>query len=177
MNEETPAHKTSGWDDDRYAEMVENLVFANVYTWKFSAERLVGEEPSSFHVTLTPYYLTAEGRIELLYEADCRPATDEGDDVAIIKASIITSFDLSDGSDGGQYSEELLNTFVHTTGAMAVYPYVRETVQSLGDRLGINYLTMDLLRPDQLPKGFSWGKREDEDTASESDTGTPHPGL
>lgn len=146
-----------------YAEMVGNLVFANVYTWKFSAERLTGEDPTSFNVHVAPYFLAQDGRLELLYEADCRPMTADGEDMAIIKASIIASFDLANGGNANDYSETLLNVFVHSTGVVAVYPYIREAMQSLGNRLGVNNLTMDLFRPNHpLPDGFRWGHADDE---------------
>lgn len=77
-----------------------------------------------------------------------------GDPFAVLGFSLLAIYDLPTPKGGGDYSDDEFHAFAQTTVQFALYPYVRELVQSLTSRLAIPPLTLGTMRlplePDEV---------------------------
>ena len=89
------------------------------------------------------------------FDATCRAASNEGARVAEVKVTVLATYGLAEGS---QVNQETLQQFGQDVAFLAVYPYIRETVQSLASRVGVHDLTLGLVRRgERVPKNVTVG--------------------
>jgi hypothetical protein len=151
MGEEVPTHL-------RANELLARLTLANVYSFKFSAERHMAGDPDQFAIDIEPLHALSEDRVDYLFEAKCFPRTDEGEDIATIEASIVCSFDFDDPEVAESADVEVIEWIGGNVALFAAYPYIRESIQAHATRLGMPNLTMDILkRGRELPDGVRIG--------------------
>lgn len=138
--------------------LVDKLTLANVYCVGFEGELESSDSAESFTVSLEPSYRVLPGTFDYLFEATCEPRSKAGERVAIVRASIVASFDVAPAVDTSAVPSELVDWVGANIATYAAYPYVREALQGLAARLGIPNLTMDLVkRGEPLPEGLSIG--------------------
>ncbi|WP_418063939.1 hypothetical protein [Pimelobacter simplex] len=145
-------------DELTQQSLVDRLTLANIYCVALTGELESGEEADVFTVNLEPSSRALPGRFDYLYQATCEAKTDSGERVASLGTSIIVTFDVDDEIETSSVSQELIDWVGANIARFAVYPYVRESLQGIAARLGIQSLTMDLLkRGEPLPEGLSFG--------------------
>lgn len=142
---------------DREA-LVDKLTLANVYCVGFEGELESSDPAESFNVSLEPSYRVLPGTFDYLFEATCEPHSGAGDRVAVVRASIVASFDVDSSIVTADVPGNLVDWVGANIATYAAYPYIREALQGLATRLGIPNLTMDLLkRGEPLPDGLTIG--------------------
>lgn len=139
-------------------DAMDHLTFANVYSFKFSAERERTEEPESFEVNVEPFHAIEDHRVDYLFVTRCEPKNAAGERVAIIEVSMVATFDVSAEADVRAWPIDTIEWLGGNVALYSAYPYIREAVQSHANRLGMPNITMDFLkRNEPLPEGLSVG--------------------
>lgn len=147
-------------EDEAYGpeRLMDSLTFANVYCTAFSGQRESGSSAARFQVQIEPSYLVEHDRIDYLFDATCYPVAEDDERVATIKLSLIATFDAVEEVDFEVFPAETIEWVGGNFALFATYPYIREGIQSLGARLGLPNLTLDMLkRNEPLPDGLSIG--------------------
>lgn len=112
--------------------------------------------PLSWSLEMTPttsfedgagyFILDVEYTVEIM-ETPGEPAEDAAPrKIGAISFQLAALYDLEVQAGKSQPTAEELNAYAKTSGAMAVYPYAREFVQSMTSRMGLPPLTLSTLR-------------------------------
>jgi hypothetical protein len=128
-------------------ELLQHGDLVDVRFLRLSAESLPapreGFEPDDVEQTIRVQFGTEDHAIEVRVAATVR--TRLGD----FEATGATQFHVEDDV---EYGEEVVAEFAEKVGVMAVYPYLREVIQSMTTRLHEAPVTMPLMRQATLKK-------------------------
>lgn len=95
----------------------------------------------------TPEFLVTETQILCRFSHRFVALTEDGSKVARIRADHLVRFDLADGPD---LSPETIAVWAETNVFFMMYPYLREAVQSMSIRIGLDPIILGVLRRDEL---------------------------
>lgn len=138
-------------------QITDALTLANIFSPQFSAIREMSTSADTFEIEIQPSYLVAESRVDFMFTSTCRALSDNDEQVGLINASVVAAFDVAESFDLTGCDGALIEWVGANLALFSAYPYIRETIQSLGGRIGLQNMTVDLLRRgEKLPAGLSF---------------------
>lgn len=155
--------------EDELGEFVAQAELTGVRFARVAGELAVDEPAAVAGVTqkIQPEVRLRIDGFDCRFGIDTRILDIEHNIQATITVDVIASFGFpaavsDDGAPLEEVSEEmeppsgaLMQRFVQQVAYFVVFPYVRETVQSISTRLGLGAMTLGLLRADGGPTSFS----------------------
>ncbi|WP_441245595.1 hypothetical protein [Kitasatospora sp. McL0602] len=128
---------------EQLEEFAQAVELQNVATQECSASRHSDENPSRVNISLESGVLPLPDGINYRFSIKCDLASDSNDSVANLTASVIAKFSLQPGVDP---DPTVLSAFGNTIGIMASYPYLRQIIHDMAARVGLQGLTLGLLK-------------------------------
>lgn len=143
---------------DGLRAVVDSVELINVYALKLDGSRTSGREPTQFEFIVHPQWQRNDEQLDYRFDVRCEPKDDEGDSVATIEYSVVCSYEVLDPAALEPVDRGDLTTFGANVALYVAYPYLREGVQSVANRLGMTNISMGMLRRGHdLPAGMSFG--------------------
>ncbi|KAA1423395.1 hypothetical protein FE697_007225 [Mumia zhuanghuii] len=142
--------------------IIEKVELDSVYLIEFSARRWSNADIDGYELKLDTRYRLEPEQIDYLFDALCVVKDEDGDDIAEIKASVVTAHSASE--DAQYFPIDSITGFGQEVALYAAYPYIRETVQAAASRLGLPSLTLKMLKRNGPPP-FTQTEDEEEEHA------------
>lgn len=129
--------------DPEFKGLVNHAELREINLHRVLAERLSSAWPDGVTVNILPEWASEEsaGRMVFRYTATCT-LTANSEPVVHVETVYGVVYSLS----GEPPARSLVEAFANNVGLLAVYPYIRQSVQSRAQELGFNGLVLGLLR-------------------------------
>lgn len=148
----------SGSTDDGLRTVIDSVDLLNIYALKLAGSRTSGRQVTQFAFVVHPQWQRNEDQLDYRFDVRCEPQDEDGEAVALIEYSVVCSYEVLDTDALESVADEDLTLFGANVVLYAAYPYLREGVQSVADRLGMNDISLGMLRRNRdLPVGMSFG--------------------
>ena len=128
--------------------LVDNVDLAGVFMQECSAKRYSSEDFTEAEVNVESSHKMTDNELMFKFTISCSPTSVEAQSIADLS---VTHSAVFAGSIPAECKDEnTINSFAEEVAFMAVYPYAREVLQSLGMRLDISGLTLGLFKRGDL---------------------------
>ena len=135
--------------DAAYAEFVGEMQIQAMSLAECSAVRHLATVPDGdFDLEIEPGFRLEGNQVSFRFVAECHPTDEDGDTVADLRVVYIATF--GGHRELGEEDLQLIERYLNDVALMAVYPYVREGLQSLAQRLELPPLTLGILRRGEM---------------------------
>lgn len=138
--------------------IIDNVELLTIYALKLSGARTSGREVTQFEFVVHPQWQRNDEQLVYRFDVRCEPQDEVGEVVATIDYSVVCSYEVLGTEALDAVDTNDLSIFGAKVALYAAYPYLREGVQSIADRLGMTDISMGMLRRGHgLPAGMSFG--------------------